>query len=173
MDSKRSCPDEFAKAGTQRIGLGRSIRVKRQHEAEAEKENVQPQYSKSAVLPSREHKSKLKSQTPTITILQAKCTNISKLLEKHPVSQFITEPKAYHDESWIGQQQHLFTLILNETFESHKVCQTSWEAHRMEDIRKKAFAYYQDPCFRLVGERLAIVSLLIKQIDLYTQGVQN
>src|SRR5437667_2195797 len=71
--------------------------------------------------------------------LQSKLNN-PKLLIQHPVSNHIAKSNLYNDESWIGQQQQLFTAILNEILESQSPRSSTWDdGDLLEQMRKTAF----------------------------------
>jgi hypothetical protein len=147
-------------------GLGQSKRVKRKPEGiTADKENIPsfPQAKKPKSVPKQAvhpgippRKSSIKAtKQPRSRILQPKQNNHSKLLASHPVSKHIARSDAYNDESWIGQQQRLFTSILNEVLVSEGAKRDSWDE---ESIRKTAFDFYQSDSFQLIVKRLKIVS---------------
>lgn len=148
-----------------RRGLGQSKRVKRKSEAIiADKENIPcfPQAKECKTVPKQEiHRGiprktssvKTKKQ-PRSRALQPKTNDRSKLLANYPVSQHIAKSDLYNEEGWIGQQQRLFTSILNEVLESQNTKAGPWDE---ESIRKTAFDFYQADSFQLIVRRLRIV----------------
>ena len=143
-------------------GLGQSKRVKRKTEViVADKENIpyfpQTKECKSVAkqvvhpgIPPRTSSIKATKQ-PGSRVLQPKTKNYSKLLASHPVSKHIAKADLYNDEGWIGQQQRLFTSILNEVLDSQNANPRPWDE---ESIRKTAFDFYQADSFQLIVRRL-------------------
>jgi hypothetical protein len=100
-------------------------------------------------------------------ILQPKSNNLptkknasSNVLKKYPMSEHVVKPILCNDETWIGQQQTLFTSILNETFESQLVQSNLWTDDRLEEIRRTAFLNYQCDEFQNIIRRLDSVPIL-------------
>lgn len=150
-------------------GLGQLKRVKRKPEGiTADKENILsfPQAKEPKSVPKQTvhpgippRKSSIKAtKQPRSRVLQPK-NNHSKLLASHPVSKHIAKSDLYNDEGWIGQQQRLFTLILNEVLGSENAKPDSWDE---ESVRKTAFDFYQSDSFQLVVRRLKIVLFSMK-----------
>ena len=166
--SKRTRPyedvDVYQLPKYSRRGLGQSKRVKRKSEVIiADKENIPyfPQAKERKTVPKQVHQgiprktSSIKAtKQPRSRALQPKTNDRSKLLANHPVSQHIAKSDLYNEEGWIGQQQRLFTSILNEVLESQNAKASPWDE---ESIRKTAFDFYQADSFQLIVRRLKIV----------------
>lgn len=163
-------------------GLGQSKRVKRKiADAAANKENLacsrQIEQSKSTQnstqqpgCPSRTRG--IKNTKPVLsTVLQPKPSNTTKLLMRHPVSEHITTSNLYSEENWIGRQQHLFTLILNEVLESRCSRSNLWDDEMTKRNRKTAFGYYQSQAFQLIVRRLN--SVLNLSLEANPQGLSQ
>ena len=90
------------------------------------------------------------------TILQSK-KNVTKLLNKHPISIHITKSDLYNDENWVGQQQELFTSVLNDIFEGQYSPLNLWGRGLLEIFRKEAFEYYETEVFQSIVKRLSSV----------------
>jgi hypothetical protein len=81
----------------------------------------------------------------------------TKALKQHPISDHILKANLYDDESWIGQQQKLFTSILNEVFASQNQKSNQWDEDMLEKARVIAFQYYQGDDFQLLVCRITSV----------------
>lgn len=96
--------------------------------------------------------------------LQPKTKNVSptasKVLQQHPLSAHILKANLYDYESWVGQQQAVFTSILNEVFASQKSMSRSWNERALDKVRAVAFQYYQCDTFQLLVHRIRNVSSL-------------
>jgi hypothetical protein len=156
-------------------GLGKAKRLKRPAMAMlAEKENIilsrQSQPPKPFLKSTRQQKPRMNvTQNPSNVkkrrVLQPKSNNVqpkrstsSSLLKKYPMSEHVVKPILCNDETWIGQQQTLFTSILNETFASQVVKDNLWTDDRLDEIRRTAFVGYQCDEFQIIMRRLNNVS---------------
>jgi len=119
---------------------------------------LDPKQATRRGIPQRTSSMKATTQ-PRPRVLQSKTNIRSKLLSIHPVSKHIAKSDLYNDESWIGQQQRLFTSILNEVLESQNAKPDPWDE---ESIRKTAFDFYQADSFQLIVRRLKIVPFSVE-----------
>jgi len=91
---------------------------------------------------------------PLSVVSQSNPCTLSSLLRKHPISQHVLSLEVYNDESWITQQQRLYTEILNEVLASYDEMSDSWKGMSKESIRSAAFDYYQSMGFQVIVRRL-------------------
>jgi hypothetical protein len=146
----------------------------------AEKENIPPPVRVESFRPApkrsscasrnvRESLIKNRKQFRSRQILQPKTKIVShtnsKVLQQHPPSDHILKANLYDDESWVGQQQALFTSILNEVFASQRRMSHSWNEGILDKIRTVAFQYYQGNTFQLLVHRIKSVSSLALVTD--------
>lgn len=171
LESKPSRPPKAISGG-----LGKAKRLKRPAMAMlAEKENIIP--SRQSQPPKPFLKSTTRQQVPRQIIpqntaivkkrrvlqpksnnLQSKRSTSSSLLKNYPLSEHVVKPIVCNDETWIGQQQILFTSILNETFGSQVLKDNLWTDDRLFEIRRTAFARYQCSEFQRIIRVLNTVS---------------
>jgi hypothetical protein len=147
-----------------RRGIGPSKRIKTDVEHDGDKENLRMSHDI--------HSSKLQSRNidpkPTMTkpkvvpssrqALKPKSNNSLALRIAHPISEHVVKSNLYDDENWIGQQQELFTSILNEILETETSQAASWDDQALERARTASFEYYQSNSFQSIVHRLSSVS---------------
>jgi hypothetical protein len=157
-------------AENQKGMLQNPIRLKRRKVAvnDLEKENALPSdpsksYLTKSVPPAGFRQTRNtggRSTTRKAIPLQPKTLNtsirISTPLDQHPISRHILKSNLYDDESWIDQQQQLFTTILNRTFAQYGKA-SSWGDEEAEGIKAVAFQYYQSELLQSTVPRLRSV----------------
>lgn len=79
---------------------------------------------------------------------------ITKPTEAFPLSQLITDPNIYNNESWVQQQEELFTIILNEVLEPISSGPQWWSEPAFDGMVKLAFDLYQSDQFQTIRMRL-------------------
>jgi hypothetical protein len=81
------------------------------------------------------------------------------VLSQHPISGYISAPQFFLEEDWIGQQEHIFTMILNDTLSEHAVQSKCWDSKTETETRVFAFGYFQSEKFQIIRRRLSTVNV--------------
>jgi len=146
-----------------RRGIGPSKRIKTDVAHDGEKENLRMSHDTPSKLQSRNHDPKPTMTKPKVVpssrqALKPKNHNSLALSIAHPISEHVVKSNLYDDENWIGQQQELFTSILNEILETETSQAASWDEQALERARPASFEYYQSNSFQSIVHRLSSVS---------------
>jgi len=147
-----------------RRGIGLSKRVKTDVAHDRDKENIRmSRNTPPSKLLNRNHnlrptRTQPKVVSSTRQALKPKSNNFLALRVAHPISEHVVKSNLYDDENWIGQQQELFTPILNEILETETSRVTSWDDQALEMARVSSFEYYQSNSFQSIVHRLGTVS---------------
>jgi hypothetical protein len=147
-----------------RRGIGPSKRIKTDVAHDGEKENLRMSHDTlPSKLQSRNHDpkpamTKAKVVPSRRQALKPKSHNSLTLRVAHPISEHVVKSNLYDDENWIGQQQELFTSILNEILETETSQAAAWDDQALERARTASFEYYQSNSFQSIVHRLSSVT---------------
>jgi len=164
--SKRPCEWDVGLQRPQRIprrGNGPSKRIKTDVAHDGDKENIRMSHNTPpSKLRNRNHNlrqiiTKPKPVPLTRRALIPKSNNSLALKTVHPISEHVIKSNLYDNENWIGQQQELFTSILNEILETETSQAASWDDQALERARIASFEYYQSNSFQSIVHRLSSV----------------